>query len=54
MDLSWNHVMVMQELVVISLLVMGDWCRLLLTALMNITQFSSRERRECDLYMTES
>ena len=68
MDLSWNHVMVMQELVVISLLVMGDWCRLLLTARMNITQFSSRDsrynrttlvlrlrlRRECDLYMTES
>ena len=68
MDSSWNRVMVMQELVVVSLLVMGDRCRLSITALMNVTQFSSRDsqyngttlvlrrrlRRECDLYMTES
>ena len=67
MDASWNRVKEKQELVVVSLLVMGDRCRLSLTALRNITQFSSRDsqyngttlvltrrlRIENDLYMTE-
>ena len=68
MDSSWNRVKVKQELLDFLLLVMGDRCRLSITALMNVTQFSSRDsqyngttlvlrrrlRRECDLYMTES
>ena len=68
MDSSWNRVKEKQELVVVSLLVMGDRCRLSLTALRNITQFSSRDSRyngttlvlrwrlgkENDLYIVES